>query len=210
MLARIILSAAILLASHPASASCPPQANAACVVQRVVKQQVVQYTAPQQVYAVQPHAQAVVNYGHQYVNQAVLLKQVYPQQYYTVGAQIEEEAIAERVALKALRRLEAQLDHAVDRNDRREDRGFNEPPGLSVAQRKCASCHSPGSQKVADGKAPPLFSGVGEWIGTPEQAVAAVAAAKEGRMPPAGPELNDDDYFALKAYLTEASSLIDK
>lgn len=214
MIARIILSTAIVLATHPAIA-CPPQ-SASCNVQRVVNhhaanvQQV--YAAPQQAVVNYGHAQqAVVNYGHAYNQQAVVLKQVYVPQYYSVGAQLEEEALAERIVRKALQSLDRKLSAAAGDHDRRDDRGqFEEHPGLKLAQAKCATCHAKGSASVSEGKSPWLFTELGEFVGTPEQAVAAVDAARGGRMPPKGPPLVDDDYFALKAYLTVASSAIEK
>lgn len=208
MIPRVLLALAVLLATHPTFVYAGH-----CNVQRVVKQQaVVQYVAP----VVQHHAQQVVNYGHAYQQQVVLKQVGYVPQYYSVGAGVQEEALAERIARKALERINQQIEQATERIDRRgDDRSGFTHPGQTVAQHKCATCHVEGSAQVASGKAPRLFSGLGQFVGTPDQAVAAVDAAKTGRMPPKSatgenPPLDDDDYFALKAYLTEATSPIGK
>lgn len=200
MIPRVLLATLVIFATHPTFVYAGHCGQA---VQRVVKQQaVVQYAAP------------VVAHAYQ---QQVVLKQVgYVPQYYSVGAHVQEEALAEKIARQVLARVEQQIQQATERIDRRgDDRSGFTHPGQTVAQHRCATCHVEGSAQVASGKAPRLFSGLGQFVGTPDQAVAAVDAAKTGRMPPKSatgetPPLDDDDYFALKAYLTEATSPIGK
>jgi mono/diheme cytochrome c family protein len=208
MLSRLLLATAIIFATHPAVA-CPPQ-NVACQVQyapvqRVVKQQVVQYAAPVVNHAYQQ--QAVQHYGYQ--NQVVVKQLAYaPPQYWSVGAGLQEEAITERIVSKALARLDAKLDAASERIDRRGDDRFSEHPGLKVAQVKCAMCHSEGSKDVTEGGAPKLFTGLGEWLGNAAQAEKAIEAARSGQMPPKDRDkamLDDDEYLALKQYISQVA-----
>lgn len=215
MLSRLLLATAIIFATHPAVA-CPPQ-SVVCHTQplrKFVQQQHVQYAAP----VVNHHAQQVVNYGHQqqfvngyghhgYQNQVVVKQVGYVDQYWSVGAALQEQAITERIVAKALARLDAKLDAASERVDRRPDNPYRESPGLKVAQAKCATCHSEGSKDVTEGGAPKLFTGLGEWIGTAAQAERAIEAARLGQMPPKDrdkPMLEDDEYLALKEYLGAA------
>ncbi len=200
MIPRVLLATLVVFATHPAfvyAGHCGQQ------VQRVVKQQaVVQYAAP-------VVAQQV--YGHAYQQQVVLKQVAYPLYEYRVGANLQNEAQAELLARKALDLLEKKLEDQVARRNDRQPAGFTHP-GQTVAQQKCATCHSAGSAATqkAESPAPVFFSGLGEWTGTQDQAVSAVNAAREGRMPPKGPEIDTDSYLALKSYLTEATSPIGK
>lgn len=205
MIQRILLAAAVVLATHPAVA-CPPQ-GIACQVQhhgqRVVKRQVVQYAAP-----VVQHQQAYVapqvNYGH-------AQQLVYPQQhYYTVGYELREQAAIEKVVREAQREIRAEVQEKIRgwaaeamqealSGLRGNQNGFADP-GIHVAQQLCAKCHAQGSAKVAEGS-PVLFNGLGEFIGTPEQAAESMEAIDTGRMPKGGPELGHQDFVKLNGYL---------
>lgn len=204
MIPRVLLATLVVFATHPTFVYAGHCGQA---VQRVVKQQaVVQYAAP-------VVAQQV--YGHAYQQQVVLKQVGYVPQYYTVGADVKEEALAERIALKALEQINQQINRQMDRYDRREERrggGFVHP-GQTIAQHNCAQCHTEGSAKVAAG-APLLFDGLGKWLGNDDQAKRAIDMAYAGSMPPktegAPPRLEDQDFYAFKSYLTEATSPIGK
>lgn len=198
MIQRILLAAAVVLATHPAVATPPCH-----VQQRVVKRQVVQYAAP-----VVQHQQAYVapqvNYGH------AQLQQVYVPQYYTVGYELREQAAIEKVVREAQREIRAEVQEKIRgwaaeamqealSGLRGNQNGFSDP-GINVGQQRCATCHAQGGAKVAEGS-PILFNGLGEFIGSPEQAAASMDAIDSGRMPKGGPELGHQEFIKLNGYL---------
>lgn len=203
MIPRVLLALAVLLATHPTIVHAGHCGQAV----RVQKQAV--YAAP----VVQHHVQQQV-YGHAYQQQVVLKQVGYVPQYYTVGAELREEALAERIAIKALERIENSINEATERFGRRDEpRGGFTHPGQTVAQHNCATCHTKGSAKVEAG-APVLFDGLGKWLGSDDEAKLAIDMANAGTMPPktegSPPRLEDQDFYAFKAYLTEATSPIGK
>ncbi len=203
MFSRIVLALAVLLATHPTFVYAGHCGQAV----RVQKQQaVVQYAAP----VVQHHAQQVVAYNAHAYQQPVIVKQVYPPQYWSVGYELRENAAIEKVVREAQREIRAEVQAKI-RNWAAEamqealsglkgnQNGFADP-GISVAQQLCAKCHAQGSAKVAEG-APVLFNGLGEFVGTPEQAAASMQSIHDGTMPKGGPELSHLDFVKLNGYL---------
>lgn len=177
-----------------------PNLAVACDVQGVcaVRQRVVHHAAQRVV--VNHHAQQLFNYGHGY-NAQVVLKQVYPPQYYTVGALVQEDALANRLSQRIEKLVERKLAQALSKADH-QDADRREHPGAALSKQRCAGCHNEGAQKVAEGKAPKLFDSLGQWIGTPDQSEKAIAAVSEGRMPPEPQEpLTDSDFVVFKDYL---------
>lgn len=172
-------------------AACPPSAAVCQVRQRVVKQAVV----VQPVQAVQ----AVVSYGHAY-NQQLVVKQVAVPQYWSVGSAIQEEAIARSVEKLIEARIQQGLEKALQNRQRDEQTGFTHP-GTKLVQERCAVCHSTGSPKVNEG-APLLFSSLGDWQGTAEQADKAVDSVLSGRMPPPPKDgFNQTEFIVFQDYL---------
>lgn len=193
MIPRIALAAAMLLATHPVAvfADCHQAVRVQKQVHHV-QQQVVHhqaYVAPA----------AVVNYGHHAY--AAQLQQA--PLYYSVGAQIHEEAVTERIARKVQQLVEQRLDAALSAIQQPSS-GF-EHPGAKLAAQKCATCHVKGSKATTreENPATVLFAGTGDFVGTPAQAAAAIDASQSGRMPPpsAGKELSIPDGAVLKEYL---------
>lgn len=187
--ARIMLAAAISNAPIVAHA-CPPQRQVVRKQQVIVQQQAVP------VYQQQVYAQPL------YPQQQVILKQVQPYAYFNVGDEVRTEAIVERVARLLEQRLQAKLK-------------AGEPstvhPGAAVMAAKCASCHREGSKPVADKGAAVLFDASQKWLGTRDQAIAAIALVKRGAMPPdPAKELDDDEFIAVKSYLDRISSRKDE
>lgn len=188
--ARILLAAAITNA--PAIGwACPPQRQVIRKQVAVVQQQVVPYVQQQQVYA-QPL----------YAGQQVFLKQVQPYAYYNVGDEVRTEAIVERVARLLEQRLQAKLKAGEQATVH---------PGAALMASKCASCHKEGAKAVADKGSPVLFDASQKWLGTRDQAIAAISLVKRGAMPPdPAKELDDDEFIAVKSYLERISSRKDE
>lgn len=156
----------------------PAQAGAPCNVSHkvVVRQQVA-------------HA---INYGY-----GTVLQQVTPVAYYSVGAALQEDALAERIARLVDKKLAAK---AALRNPAPEA-----PLGLTVLQ-KCVSCHKPESKPVVAAGAPILFDSQGNLTADQQQIGSMLTAARNGLMPPQPAEpLDDDSFLALKQYLSGQS-----
>lgn len=197
MIPRVLLAMAVLLATHPTFV------YAGCHTQRVVKQQaVVQYAAP---------VQQVVAYNARAYQQPVVVQQVYPPQYWSVGYELRENAAIEKVVREAQREIRAEVQAKIRTwaaeamqealsGLKGNQNGFADP-GISVAQQLCAKCHAQGSAKVATEGAPALFNGLGEFVGTPEQAAASMKSIHDGTMPQGGPALSHLDFVKLNGYL---------
>ena len=198
MIPRLLLVAAVVLATHPAIA-CPPQFQTQCnvhhavPVRKVVKQQVVQHHAAQQVY------------GHGYAQQQA----IYQPYYYTVGYELREQAAVEKVVREAQRELRQHFRQLAAEALKEAVGQINGPaptpdgfvhPGIALAQQKCAQCHTEGSAKV-DAGVPALFNGLGEFTGTAAQAQRSIEEIDSGRMPKDGPELSHSDFVKLQDYL---------
>lgn len=200
---RVMLAVVMAVAPQMAYAGCNQAVCAPRVVQRVVHAPaVVKHAVVQQAVV----AQAVVANAYDY-NQAVLLNQVNPAQYYTVGAYVQEEAIAKRLTDRIERLVEKRLNEALQAREKTEQAsGRTEHPGLELARKTCASCHRDGSMKVTDKGAPKLFDALDNWIGTPAQNEKAVLSVEQGRMPPAPQQvLTDRDFVVFKDYLESLS-----
>lgn len=139
-------------------------------------------------------ANFVTNYGA-----AVVLKQVaQPYAYYSVGQSVIEDAQAERIARLVAKKLEAK---GALRTLQPEA-----PLGLTILQQKCAKCHSPDSKPVVAAGAPSFFDAQGNFAASPQQMGSIGTAIKNGLMPPQPAEpLSDDDYLAVKQYLSGAA-----
>lgn len=173
---RAILILALVCAPAQAGAPC----NVGHVQNVVVKKQVV--------------ATHAVNYGGY---GAVVLNQVTPYAYYSVGQSVQEEALAERISRLVAKKLEAK---AMLKNPQPES-----PLGLTVLQ-KCVGCHRPDSKSVVTSGAPALFDAQGNLTATPMQLGSMLTAARNGLMPPPPAEpLDDDSFLALKQYLSASS-----
>ena len=135
----------------------------------------------------QPITQAVA-----YAQPLVTLQQVAPSYYYSVGTDLQMDAIAERLAERIEQRL-------MQREQVRE------PARAGVLSTSCAKCHSPGTKAVTQQEAPIFFDRAGTLIATDEQRASMRTAAKLGAMPPEPlPILSDDDFSQLKAELDRA------
>lgn len=172
---RVLLAICIAFAPHAAFAIPPTHCG-------VGRQSIVQH---HQVQAVQ----AYVQYGN-----AVQLQQVYPYAYYSVGAAIQEEAIAERIAKAVQKKLQAVAPPAPA--------PAPEHPGAIIAAQRCSGCHKSGVKAVTDNGAPVLFDASARWAGTRDASLKAISATKLGAMPPSpGKPLNDDDFVTFRTYL---------
>lgn len=161
--------------------SASPAYAAQCSVANVQKQQVVF----QQAYA------SNLGYG-----QAIVLKQVAPYAYYSVGASIQEEAVAERIARLVTKKLEAKAMKAAATPEA--------PLGLQILQNSCAKCHMPDSKAVVGQGSPVLFDENKALTASPEQIGSIKTVVKNGIMPPQPAEpLDDDSYLAIKQYLSK-------
>jgi len=77
-------------------------------------------------------------------NNVVVLKQVVADQYYSVGAAIQEEALADRIAAKVEARLLARGAGSVQASDAPPDPQPADHGGLdAITQRACVRCHNP-------------------------------------------------------------------
>ncbi len=193
ILARILLAAAITNA--PVVAWSAP----ACAVQRqVVRKQIV----TQQPIVVQQYGQQVYT-APLYPQNQVYLNQIAPHQYYGVGLEVQLDAIAEKISKKIEAQLQAKLKMG--------QQGPAVHPGAAIMAAKCANCHREGSKPVADKGAPVLFDASQKWLGTRDQAIAAISLVKRGAMPPEpAKELEDDEFIAIKSYLDRISSRKDE
>lgn len=125
---------------------------------------------------------------------AVVLQQVAPAQYYTVGAAVQEEALAERISRLVAKKLEAKGALRMHQPE--------SPLGLSVLQAKCAKCHTPDSKPVITAGAPALFDAAGNFVATQQEIGSLVTAVRNGLMPPPPAEpLSDDDFLAIKSFV---------
>lgn len=177
---RVLLALSIAFAPHAAFAI-PPQHCG-------VRQNVVQYQ----------QAQAVQTYVHN--GQYLQLQQVYPYAFYSVGAAIQEEAVAARIAKLVEKKLQAA---AMANQPGPAPAPAYVHPGATLATQRCSGCHKAGAKAVADDGAPILFDPAGKWIGTRDQASAAVTAMRLGSMPPvkSGKELETEEFITVQAYL---------
>jgi hypothetical protein len=130
--------------------------------------------------------QAVSTYA-----EPVYLQQVMPNYYYSVGTDLQLDAIAERLA----ERIEAKI---IARQEARVPR--------TILAQSCAKCHSPGSKQVGELRAPVFFDDAGVLIATAEQRASMKTAARLGAMPPPpAEELSDDDYLQLKSEIDRSA-----
>lgn len=147
-----------------------PAYGGVCRAQKVV--------AAQQVYSYATYAQPVY------------LQQVAPAYAYSVGASLQEEAVADRIAALVLEKIEAARPAPVIEQRR------------SLLSTACARCHTAGSRAVAEQDAPVFFDPVGVLTATREQRASMKTAAKLGAMPPPPtPQLDDDQYIELRREL---------
>jgi mono/diheme cytochrome c family protein len=132
---------------------------------------------------------AHVNYGY-----AAVLQQVTPVAYYAVGQNLQEEALAERIARLVDKKLASKAAQRIPQAEL--------PLGLTVLTQKCAGCHKPESKPVVSAGAPILFDATGNLTATPQQVGSILTATKNGIMPPPPAEpLDDDSYLSVKQYL---------
>lgn len=145
--------------------------------------------------AVAGHCRQNVVVHQQYVAPVVALQVVQPYAYWSVGAAVQEEAVAERIARLVTKKLELRMPQAAAPV-------AEKPLGLSVLQSNCARCHKPDSKAVVEGKGPALFDALGNLTASQEQVGSISTSIRQGIMPPAPAEpLSDDDYLAVKQYL---------
>lgn len=131
----------------------------------------------------------VYSYQYSYA-QPVVLKQVYPNYYYSVGTDLQLDALAERLSA----RIEAKL---IERQ-----RAHEPQERQSIVTASCAKCHSPGSKAVKEAEAPVFFDAAGNLTATAEQRASMKTAAKFGAMPPPpAKEMSDDDYIEFRREL---------
>ena len=150
------------------------------------------------------HAQRVVvkqnviahNYATAYVP-TVLTQVATPYAYWSVGASVQEEALAERIARLVDKKLAAKAAQRIPQAEL--------PIGLTVLTQKCAGCHKPDSKPVVSAGAPILFDATGNLEVSPQQIGSILTAVKNGIMPPPPAEpLDDDSYLAVKQYLGQS------
>ncbi len=126
-------------------------------------------------------------YAYQRYVEPVVLKQVYPAYYYSVGTDLQLDALAEKLSARIEQKL-IERQKAV------------EPKSLVTSA--CAKCHSPGSKAVKETQSPVFFDDVGKLVATAEQRASMKTAAHLGAMPPVK-ELTDDEYLQLVKELKE-------
>lgn len=192
---RVVLAATIAIAPQVAfSANCGQFVQRQVVRQqhRVVQQQAV------------AHVQQL-GHANQHLQQ-YYLQQIAPVQYYSVGAAIQEQAVAERIAKLVEQKLAKQFRQLQDLPGHSQPAPQPEHPGATVLAERCANCHKPGAKAVTDDAAPTMFDAAGNWTGTTDQASKAITLSKRGAMPPApGKSLDDDDFLSLRAFLESRS-----
>jgi cytochrome c553 len=138
--------------------------------------------------------QVVVKQNYGYYGKQVYLQQIQAPYYYSVGAVVREEAIAEKIA----RRVEAKLTQRLKVLEQPK----LEHPGVAMLTSKCATCHSPGTKAVVEKKAPEFFAADGALKELNEKQRNAIdSAVNEGRMPPTGEPLADGEYITIRDYL---------
>lgn len=130
----------------------------------------------------------VYSYRYSYA-EPVYLKQIAAPYYYSVGTDLQLDALAEK--------LSARIEQKLVERQRAE-----EPKPLVVAS--CAKCHSPGSRAVKESEAPAFFDDSGKLIASAEQRASMRTAAKLGSMPPPPAKyMTDDEYLQLVKELKE-------
>lgn len=146
------------------------------------------------------HVQRVVvkkNVAHVAYGYGTVLQAVTPVAYYAVGQNLQEEALAERIARLVDKKLAAKAAQRIPQAEL--------PIGLTVLTQKCAGCHKPDSKPVVSAGAPILFDATGNLEVSPQQIGSILTAIKNGIMPPPPAEpLDDDSYLAVKQYLGQS------
>jgi mono/diheme cytochrome c family protein len=133
---------------------------------------------------------------HQQYAAPVVLQQVAPYAYWSVGSAVQEEAFAERMRRIIKQELAAQL------KTQQAPAAPEKPLGLTVLQTNCAKCHKPDSKAVVEKTAPALFDALGNLTASQEQVGSILTTVRQGIMPPQPAEpLSDDDFTAIRAYL---------
>ncbi len=136
--------------------------------------------------------QQVRAYSYQ---QPVYLQQVYAPYYYAVGAQIREEAVAEKIARKVEQKLSQRMKAL--------EQVKPDHPGKAMLIQNCAKCHQPGTKAVTEKEAPVFFSDAQTLKELSDAQRRKIDdAVHDGHMPPAPAEpLSDADYLAIHSYL---------
>jgi mono/diheme cytochrome c family protein len=147
--------------------------------------------------------------GSRFHDAAVVLEQVYPATYYSVGAALQEEAIAERIAQRVLVILSENsgggiasgIGGTAAATDGRQDAIAAAAPD-SLVQARCAKCHAsadhPSGLSLADVEAL-----------TCEQRLSAIRAVLSGKMPKGGATLSPDEagLILMKAFVALALAI---
>lgn len=133
---------------------------------------------------------------HQQYAAPVVLQQVAPYAYWQVGAAVQEEAVAERIARLVTKKLELRAAQVASQPV------AEKPLGLTVLQANCMKCHKPDSKAVVEKSAPALFDALGNLTASQEQVGSILTTVRQGVMPPQPAEpLSDDDFTAIRSYL---------
>lgn len=83
-----------------------------------------------------------LNHHAVYAQPVVALQQIYPPAYYSVGAAIQEDAIAERVAAKVMERLAKAGEQPAEPGAPEPIPGEHAAITQSAVTQSCAKCHS--------------------------------------------------------------------
>lgn len=135
---------------------------------------------------------------------AVVVKQVYPNLYWTVGQSVQEAAQFALIR-KAVREELRQELKSLQMRSVPQDPEAQKALGLQVLERSCIKCHTVGSKAVVEQEAPAFFTADGVFNATPEQRGAIGAVVKKGVMPPPPADaLDDDSYLAIKQFLNNS------
>lgn len=151
------------------------------------------------------YRQAIVAQQY-YAPAAVVLQQAAPYTYWTVGQSVQENsqlAVYRAENLKIIREEFQQLRKELLRSNVPADPEAQKALGLQVLEQNCSKCHTVGSKAVVDKEAPVFWDADKNFVATPEQMGGIKVAVKNGIMPPTPAQpLSDDDYLAIKQFLT--------
>lgn len=168
----------------------PSQANAVC-------------HAPQIVHRQNLVVQKILTPAYVIPQYSTIVQQVKPEAYWSVGAQYQEEAQAERISRLVLQKLKKKIQAGnLNTGSQVQPVQPEKPLGLSVLQTNCIKCHKPTSKAVVEGKAPKLFDENGSLTVSQQEIGSILTVVKKGLMPPQPAEiLTDEEYLAIKVYL---------
>ena len=127
------------------------------------------------------------------------LNQVYSDLLWTVGPEVREKALAEKVEQRVRDNIAAK--ESAPKNAAEKSALL----GKKALKLSCSSCHSPGTAAVTEDGAEPFYKADGtlkSLTGLERQAMLkAITAKDKSRMPPPpAPAVDDDDALDIKAF----------